>query len=312
MGGYASFLVFANLPQVQAAVPMIGVPSFTRRWLDLLDECAFSNPEWATALDRVTEQTRQRTAFVQEIDPIEKLKDAAPRALLIMNCDFDSDQPKAYAIDCYRELRTRYAQSSREVETQHLSGGTYRYPGDGARCSAVVLPDTCLIDMPTSHVKIRYATPADNTLLAELGAQTFYETFAANNTPEDMAAYLAASFSPAKQAAELADPASTFLIAENDDATIGYARLKIGQPAARCDRREAHRNCAVVRAAGLAGARCWSTTDASLFGRSRKTRLRHNLAGCVGTERASACVLSQMGLRRSRHTALSTRQRSAT
>lgn len=80
-------------------------------------------------------------------------------------------------------------------------------------------------------VKIRYATPADNTLLAELGAQTFYETFAANNTPEDMAAYLAASFSPAKQAAELADPASTFLIAESESSVIGYARLKVGQPA---------------------------------------------------------------------------------
>jgi diamine N-acetyltransferase len=91
---------------------------------------------------------------------------------------------------------------------------------------------TCLINMPTSHVKIRYAAPADNTLLAELGAQTFYETFAAANTPKDMAAYLAASFSPARQAAELADPASTFLIAENNDAAIGYARLKVSQPAA--------------------------------------------------------------------------------
>jgi diamine N-acetyltransferase len=80
-------------------------------------------------------------------------------------------------------------------------------------------------------VNIRYATPADNALLAELGRQTFYETFAADNTPEDMSAYLGASFGPTRQAAELADPASTFLIAENDDATIGYARLKVGQPA---------------------------------------------------------------------------------
>jgi ADP-ribose pyrophosphatase YjhB (NUDIX family)/GNAT superfamily N-acetyltransferase len=77
---------------------------------------------------------------------------------------------------------------------------------------------------------IRHATSADNILLAELGAQTFYETFVADNTPEDMTAYLTASFSPARQATELADPASTFLIAENDDATIGYARLKVGQP----------------------------------------------------------------------------------
>ncbi len=109
MGGYASYSILANVPHMQAAVPMIGVPSFTRRWHDLLDECAFSNSMWAAALDRVADQTRQNTAFVVTIDPIEKLKFAAPRALLMMNNDFDSDQPKHYAIECYRELRQSYA-----------------------------------------------------------------------------------------------------------------------------------------------------------------------------------------------------------
>jgi len=109
MGGYASYSIFANLPQMQAAVPMIGVPSFTRRWRELLDECAFSNSDWAAELDRVADQTQRHTAFVATIDPIEKLKNAAPRALLIMNNDFDSDQPKHYAIDCYRDLRSIYA-----------------------------------------------------------------------------------------------------------------------------------------------------------------------------------------------------------
>jgi esterase/lipase len=109
MGGYASYSIFANVPQMQAAVPMTGVPSFVRRWLDLLDECAFSNPAWAAALDRVADQTQKNTAFVASIDPIEKLKVATPRALLIMNNDFDNDQPKHYAINCYRELRSSYA-----------------------------------------------------------------------------------------------------------------------------------------------------------------------------------------------------------
>jgi uncharacterized protein len=97
MGGYASYSIFANVPQMQAAVPMIGVPSFTRRWRDLLDECAFSNPEWVAALDRVVDQPQQHTAFVASIDPMEKLPSAAPRALQMMNNDFDSDQPKHYA-----------------------------------------------------------------------------------------------------------------------------------------------------------------------------------------------------------------------
>ncbi len=109
MGGYASYSIFANLPQMQAAVPMIGIPTFTRRWLDLIDECRFSHSEWAAALDWAAEHTRAQTAWVEAIDPIEKLKTAAPRALLIMNNDFDSDQPKHYAIECYRELRAHYA-----------------------------------------------------------------------------------------------------------------------------------------------------------------------------------------------------------
>ena len=131
MGGYASYSILANVPHMQAAVPMIGVPSFTRRWRDLLDECAFSNSEWAAALDRAAGQTRQNSAFVAAIDPIEKLKLAAPRALLIMNNDFDSDQPKHYAIECYRELRSSYAAQPDQLKTQHLSGGTHGHTPDG-------------------------------------------------------------------------------------------------------------------------------------------------------------------------------------
>ena len=82
-------------------------------------------------------------------------------------------------------------------------------------------------------LSIRAATPADNLLLAELGRQAFFEAFAADNTPEDMAAYLAGAFSPEKQAAELADPATRFLIAEAEGAPAGFARLRAG-PAPDC------------------------------------------------------------------------------
>jgi len=78
---------------------------------------------------------------------------------------------------------------------------------------------------------IRRASHEDAGLLAELGARTFSETFAADNTPEDMASHLAASFSPVHQAAELADPASTFLVAEVGGIAAGYAKLHAGKPA---------------------------------------------------------------------------------
>ena len=73
---------------------------------------------------------------------------------------------------------------------------------------------------------IRRATQTDAQLLADLGAQTFYDTFAADNTTKDMTAYLASSFSPALQAAELADANTRFLIAEIDGAAVGYAKLQ--------------------------------------------------------------------------------------
>jgi ribosomal protein S18 acetylase RimI-like enzyme len=76
---------------------------------------------------------------------------------------------------------------------------------------------------------IRLAAPTDAQLLAELGARTFSEAFAVDNKPEDMAAYLAAAFSPEQQAVELADPSSIFLISEIERRAVGYAQLRAGE-----------------------------------------------------------------------------------
>ncbi len=73
---------------------------------------------------------------------------------------------------------------------------------------------------------IRYASTGDAALLAELGRRTFYDTFAVDNTPENMNAYLTSAFGLEKQAAELADPSSVFLIAEIDGSAIGYAKVQ--------------------------------------------------------------------------------------
>ncbi len=75
---------------------------------------------------------------------------------------------------------------------------------------------------------IRRGTVDDAELLAEIGARTFSETFAADNSPENMTAYLASSFSLEKQAEELADPHSLFLIAEAAGVAVGYAMLRAG------------------------------------------------------------------------------------
>jgi GNAT superfamily N-acetyltransferase len=73
---------------------------------------------------------------------------------------------------------------------------------------------------------LRRATSDDAALLTELGTRTFRDTFSASNTPADMAAYLAASFSPEKQREELSRPDTTFLIAEIEGKPAGYAQLR--------------------------------------------------------------------------------------
>lgn len=91
-------------------------------------------------------------------------------------------------------------------------------------------------------IHVRPATLADAPRLSQLAARTFRETFADENTPEDIARYLAEAFTAERQAAELSDPAGTVLLAERRDAPgdtadtermgdtelVGYAHLVAG------------------------------------------------------------------------------------
>lgn len=73
---------------------------------------------------------------------------------------------------------------------------------------------------------IRTATVADAALIAEIGASTFHDTFSADNTPENMAAYMTGAFGEALQRAELADDRITVFLAERDGDVAGYVMLR--------------------------------------------------------------------------------------
>jgi len=62
-------------------------------------------------------------------------------------------------------------------------------------------------------------------MLAAFAVAAFSDTFAADNTPEDMAAYLAEAFGEETQRAELADRSRIVLLAERDGELVGYAML---------------------------------------------------------------------------------------
>jgi ribosomal protein S18 acetylase RimI-like enzyme len=76
---------------------------------------------------------------------------------------------------------------------------------------------------------IRLALPADAAALTALAERTFRDTFAAENTPADIAAHVAQSCSPAHQARELADPAFTTLVAVGPVGELtAFAQLRDG------------------------------------------------------------------------------------
>jgi diamine N-acetyltransferase len=75
---------------------------------------------------------------------------------------------------------------------------------------------------------VRYATVADAELVADLSRQTFYDTFAAQNTKEDMELFLNHQFTKAGLMAEVGAPGNIFLLAYDNDAVAGYARLREG------------------------------------------------------------------------------------
>ncbi len=108
-GGYASFLALADLPDLKAAVPMMGLPTFQQRWQDVVDESSWSNPSWGEAIARVAAEAAARTAWIPGVDPAACLPGLPPRPLLIMNGDFDTDQPKSYVLHWLRSLRPAYA-----------------------------------------------------------------------------------------------------------------------------------------------------------------------------------------------------------
>jgi ribosomal protein S18 acetylase RimI-like enzyme len=78
------------------------------------------------------------------------------------------------------------------------------------------------------RISIAKANLATATRLAALGRQTFSETFAASNKPEDMTAYLAETYGPEIQLAQLQNPRCTYLLAEMQGEAVGYALVEEG------------------------------------------------------------------------------------
>ncbi len=83
-------------------------------------------------------------------------------------------------------------------------------------------PDSVACSM---GIQIRNATAADAENIAVLSRQTFYDTFAAFNTKEDMDKFMNESFSMKALMNEVNDDGNIFLVALMEGELVGYAKL---------------------------------------------------------------------------------------
>ena len=76
---------------------------------------------------------------------------------------------------------------------------------------------------------IRHAHVNDATLIADISHQTFYDTFAANNTKENIDKFLNDQFTKGKLMLEVGAPENIFLLAYFNNEVAGYVKLRDGK-----------------------------------------------------------------------------------
>ncbi|MGC9523025.1 MAG: alpha/beta hydrolase family protein [Anaerolineae bacterium] len=135
MGGFASFYLAANVPDIKAAVPIAGVPAFADRWCDVVLE-ASAYGQWSEAMTAAQTETVVRTAYIESIDPFEKLSSFHPKPLMMIQGDKDTDAPKIYAVDLYRALKPRYADHPERLRLNI-------HDGAGHELTQAMIDDAC-------------------------------------------------------------------------------------------------------------------------------------------------------------------------
>ena len=73
---------------------------------------------------------------------------------------------------------------------------------------------------------IREATIEDARLIADISHQSFYETFAAHNSKEDMDKFLKQQFTKGKLIMEVGNKENIFFLAYDDGEIAGYVKIR--------------------------------------------------------------------------------------
>lgn len=95
----------------------------------------------------------------------------------------------------------------------------------------------CIFDFETNKttnpimnsIEIRKATLSDLEAIQNISIQTFIETFAAVNTPENITNYITESFNSEQLTTELNNVNSHFYLATSGNEILGYLKINFGE-----------------------------------------------------------------------------------
>lgn len=82
----------------------------------------------------------------------------------------------------------------------------------------------------TGGITIYRGSVNDAAELADFAARTFEDTFSADNDPSDLQSHLKTNYGPEQQAAELADPLVTTILAKSNGELVAYAQVRRNTP----------------------------------------------------------------------------------
>ncbi|NOT51591.1 MAG: GNAT family N-acetyltransferase [Chitinophagaceae bacterium] len=77
-------------------------------------------------------------------------------------------------------------------------------------------------------INIRFCTTEDAALVADMSRQTFYETFASENSAENMDKFMQTQFSREVLVKEVGAGGDIFFLAYDDEKPVGYVRMREG------------------------------------------------------------------------------------
>lgn len=81
-------------------------------------------------------------------------------------------------------------------------------------------------------VTVRYASISDAELIADMSRQTFYETFASQNSGADMDMFMNETFTRDALMKEVGADGNIFFLAFDGELPVGYARMREGDDVA--------------------------------------------------------------------------------